>query len=374
MKKIIFYFCLLSLFLCKKTRKKKVKKKSKNEIYKFYNATVYPNSVVIFEYNNYHYECLPGYSKYFTDLGFNVDVIIQKNGVNSLAEFEPKNKIRIFTYKSALQIRRKDIFRNKLKMYNYSLLHSTDKQIRRRRLFRKLGFYANPNSLFIVHATDYLYKLHLKRFIRINHVFGLADYGRLTYVNPNYFGKMNLTHTKNKKITFYLPSSKKKYYSYLILGARNLKNKLIDFEINITGGNKAIYKDIIPKHLRNNFIFHRLVSYTKLYSIIKNSDFIILNLFPHSRVDRKFRTIATGSAQQAYCFNKPVIVEESFAKVYKFTNKTAIIFKNHDLCNAMEKASNISEEKYENMTYNMKLLKKSIYNISLNNLKKALNM
>ena len=40
----------------------------------------------------------------------------------------------------------------------------------------------------------------------------------------------------------------------------------------------------------------------------------------------------------------------------------------------MEKASNISEEKYENMTYNMKLLKKSIYNISLNNLKKALNM
>ena len=76
----------------------------------------------------------------------------------------------------------------------------------------------------------------------------------------------------------------------------------------------------------------------------------------------------------AYGFNKPVIVEESFAKVYKFTNKTAIIFKNHDLCNAMEKASNISEEEYENMTYNMKLLKESIYNISLNNLKKSLNM
>ena len=76
----------------------------------------------------------------------------------------------------------------------------------------------------------------------------------------------------------------------------------------------------------------------------------------------------------AYGFNKPVIVEESFVKVYKFRNKNAIIFKNHDLCNAMEKASNISEEEYENITYNMKLLKKSIYNIFLNNLKNPLNM
>ena len=242
MKRLILciFFVLSCIFLFFKI-------KNSNEFNKFLNTNIYPNSVVIFEYNNYHYECLPGYTKYFTDLGFNVDLIIQNNGVNSLSHFEPKNKIRIFRYKKALQIKRKNLFKNKLKMYNFSLLHSTDKQKKRIKLFRQLGYYDNPNSIFIVHAVDYLYKLHLEKFIVKKHVFGLADYGIINYVNPNYFGNMNLTHSKNKKITFYLPSSKKKYYSYLLLGARNLKNKRIDFEINITGGNKAIYEGIIPK-------------------------------------------------------------------------------------------------------------------------------
>ncbi len=50
------------------------------------------------------------FQKYFTSLGLNADVIIQKNGVNSLAQFEQENKIRIFIYKSALQIRRRGLF------------------------------------------------------------------------------------------------------------------------------------------------------------------------------------------------------------------------------------------------------------------------
>lgn len=47
---------------------KKVDKNKNLWINKFFN--------VIYKYNNYFYECLPGCTKYFNDLGFNVEVLI----------------------------------------------------------------------------------------------------------------------------------------------------------------------------------------------------------------------------------------------------------------------------------------------------------
>ena len=371
MKRLILclFFVLSCIFLFFKIRK------NTYELNKFFNVKIYPNSVVIYEYNNYHYECLPGYTKYFTDLGFNVDVIIQEDGYESLEYFEPFNKIRIFIYKPNEIKKNKKFLKRRLNMYNYSLLHSTDIQKDRIKLFKKLGYYDNPNSLFIVHAVDQLDILGLEKFIQKNHVFGLADYGLVNYINPNYFGNMNITHIKNKKITFYITSSINKFYSYLIIAVRNLKNKSIDFEIDITGWNDNLCEDIIPNDIRQYFIFHGLVSYNKLYSIIKKSDFIILNLFPDNEIDIIFKSFrATGNAQLAYGFNKPVIVEESFAKIYKFSKQNAIIFKKHNLSDAIERAVQISEKEYGDMTYNMGVLRESIYNTSLKNLKNSLQI
>lgn len=370
MKRLILciFFVLSCIFLFFKI-------KNSNEFNKFLNTNIYPNSVVIFEYNNYHYECLPGYTKYFTDLGFNVDVIIQEDGYESFEYYEPLNKIRIFTYKPKEIKKNKILLKKRLNMYNYSLLHFTDIQKDKLKLFKKLGYYDNPNSLFIVQAVDQLEKLGLEKFIQKNHVFSLADYGLVNYINPNYFGNMNITHKKNKKIIFYITSSINKYYSYLIIAVRHLKNKSIDFEIDITGWNDNLCEDIIPNDIRKYFIFHGLVSYNKLYSIIKKSDFIILNLFPDNEIDILFKSFrATGNAQLAYGFNKPVIIEESFAKVYKFSNQNAIIFKKHNLSDAIEKAVQISEKEYDDMTYNMEILRESIYNTSFNNLKNSLQI
>ncbi len=69
-----------------------------------------------------------------------------------------------------------------------------------------------------------------------------------------------------------------------------------------------------------------------MYNIVKNTDFIIINLYPNRKQEILFKTFrATGNTQLAYGFYKPVIFEESFAKVYKFSNKTAIIFKENDI-------------------------------------------
>lgn len=43
-------------------------------------ATIRENSVLIVETNTCHYEVIPGYAKYFSELGYNVDVAVYDGG------------------------------------------------------------------------------------------------------------------------------------------------------------------------------------------------------------------------------------------------------------------------------------------------------
>ena len=63
--------------------------------------------------------------------------------------------------------------------------------------------------------------LGLEEFRQKNQLFGLADYGTLNYVNPNYFGKV-AEHKKNEQTTFFITSSPKRDYTPLISAANRL--------------------------------------------------------------------------------------------------------------------------------------------------------
>ena len=170
-------------------------KKKPNNIIKFIKTPISTNSVVIFELNDYHLECLPGFTKYFTDIGFNADILIRYNRSDSMEKFEPKDKIRIFEYKDEKElIHYQKELKKKFRKYNYSLLQTIDQVKNKLKLFKKLGYFDNPKSLFVVHHTDYIETMKIDKFISKEHVFGLADYGILIYLNPNYFGNFYHTH------------------------------------------------------------------------------------------------------------------------------------------------------------------------------------
>lgn len=366
----ILLFSLLFRFIFKILPKK--------EIYKFIESSNDLKSIVILELNNYHLECLPGFTKYFVDLGYNVDILIRKKNRESMEKFEPKNKIRIFEFTNINQIEHfYGRLKKKLNKYKYSLLHTTDFQEEKKKIYKNLGYYDNPNSLFIVHGMDFLEDLNITKFVLKNHTFSLADYGKLIFVNPHYFGEFNLTQKRKKiknKTSFFITSSGFKNYSYLIEAVENLHNKSINFEMHVPGHVRDLNEEILPKHLRKYFHFYGHVNYQKLYQIVLDSDFIIINLFPDLEFDNLFRTYrATGNAQLIYGFLKPGIIEEHFAHIYKFTNKNSIIFQYHNLSSAIENATQISDEQYYQMTMKIQLLRDNIYNISLNNLKNALS-
>ena len=45
-------------------------------LYEFMNITKFKNKILFFEPNYHHHECIPGFTKYFIDLGYDVDILL----------------------------------------------------------------------------------------------------------------------------------------------------------------------------------------------------------------------------------------------------------------------------------------------------------
>lgn len=91
------------------------------------NIDIRYNSILLLELFHYHYECSPGFSKYFIDLGYNVDIIMNKIGITSFFVFESIDKVRIFFYDYKEDIEKDvDEFKLILTKYTYILLETTE--------------------------------------------------------------------------------------------------------------------------------------------------------------------------------------------------------------------------------------------------------
>jgi len=74
-----------------------------NTVIELLKSNIKNNTVLIFENSFYHQECTPGYTKYFLDLGFNVDIIIDSSGLNTFCLFKSFENIRAFTFYNSSQ-------------------------------------------------------------------------------------------------------------------------------------------------------------------------------------------------------------------------------------------------------------------------------
>ena len=83
-------------------------------------------------------------------MGYNVDIIIRYNNINSMEKFEPKDLIRIF---HSILINLEKYNFNKNLDYIIILYYIQHTKITKKiLLYKSLGFFSNPKSLFIVHV------------------------------------------------------------------------------------------------------------------------------------------------------------------------------------------------------------------------------
>ena len=343
----------------------------KHNFIEFFNNTINKKTILIFESRNFHNECTPGYTKYFIDLGYNVDILMQYQGIDSFSYFNDNNEnIRMFLYNKLREIKKRKKFNLSIKKYDCVLLETFFEK--EKKLFKELHLY-NNNSIFIFHEIELFDKYFTKsKYFNKNRVWTLGNSSIGLQVNPHYFGNIPIKG-KSKKTKFFLTSTIKRDYKPLIESVNLLHKENLNFEIIVTGRVSSFNSNRISANISNNFIFNHHVSYSKLYQLVDNSDYIIILLSPDNKYDEKYKTKkVTGSYQLSLGFNKPCLINNEFADYYDLNSQNSLIYNNKNLYIAMKKAILMNNSEYKKIQHNLQIKKKELYNISVNNVKRAI--
>ena len=345
------------------------------------NTNVKDNTILLIEPNDCHGEVIPGYAKYFKELGFNVDIIItpKQKEKQSLYMFE-NTDINIYVF--GINFIKNFLSSQKIEQYKYIVFTSHIMYERINYIIYPTIFQHFPvvenyrDKLFVV---EHHFEFADKKLLENRHIIVLAKLPSQTHdvicANPHYFGKISVT-SKNPVTTEFIMvgaiEKQRRNCSILI----NAVNKLIaegfdNFRVTVIGRGTL---DAIPHKLQKYFNILGTVPYDKMYREMEKADFFLPLIDPDNPEHDRYITVGTsGSFQLIYGFQKPCLIAEKFASIHYFDNENSIIYKTNDeLSEAMRKAIFMSQQDYMKKQESLKLLADRLYKKSLNNLQKSL--
>lgn len=333
--------------------------------------------VLLLEFNPYHHECMPGYTKYFLDLGYQVDIFILSNYENCFSKFERDKNLKIYTFTNYDEIYENSmILSTIIEKYKFVFLNSIEAP---QKPLNEIEIYQKPNTLAVAHTIltlqpdiGWYYRDIFQNFIKERRIVTLGNFNLGTYVNPHYFGKID-KHEKNEKTNFIAIGnvhSCNRNYDILIDSVKKLKEKNLDFKVTIVGRLGSLE---VPPEIKEYFDQKGRVSYAGLYNEVENSDYILMLIDPNNIHHLRYKnTNASGNIQLAYGFTKPTVISNVFSDFYKLNDNNSITYSSDNLAAAMEKAILINKKDYSKLQDNLKETANNIFNISINNLKNIL--
>ena len=233
---------------------------------------------------------------------------------------------------------------------------------------------AKHGILMIEHnAVPYLKKYNEEKYLKQNRVFALTANNGIPRLNPHYFGEFPATKFSKSKIYFSVvgginPGSKN-HDLLLSTVQKLLDNGIKNFQVSVIGNGELPLSKQLAKYIR---VMGRL-NYHDMYSTVNNSNFILALLDPNNPKHERYKTgTTTGSFQLSLGFNKPLVIEHSFATHYNLTNKNAVVYDGEDLYDAMKRAIEISAEEYSSKQQALAKFAGNVYTESLNNLGRAI--
>lgn len=339
---------------------------------KFKNFHVRDNSVLVVEFYKNHGETLPGYIKYFSDLGYNVDVFLNK------PDGKERNDLGLFLcFSMNEEVRVKPLSTNDLNLflrsavafkYKHILINTFNDGIERNHLLSVNLFKLKP--VCVAHNSDinndYFKSDKIISPVKIESISRKPPF----IVNPHYFGEYQKMD-KSKKTTFVTLHSNnllRRNINLLFEACDKLFEKgIVDFSVKIIRNNMKI-----PEKYLNNFQLFGYLDFQSMYNEIQDSDFL-LALIDQASV--MYTNKASGTYQLCYGFLKPIVIHKKFSDISGFNNKNSILYSdNGDLADAMEKCINMSGADYLSLVSALETSEKELYDTSLNNLKKVLEI
>lgn len=334
----------------------------------------FKKSVLIIEPNpHYHSECLAGYIHYFQDLGYHVDVVLSNENLalNPLCRMSSKG-VKVFAF-SGVEIYFK-IAKNKHLLKKYDRVLIATFYILNNQLINNV-IHDRSKVLSILHSTTYETEYPIYNGTTSNRF--LLSYfktNKFPTLNPHYFGKVTVT-PKNMDVVEFVSIGRiqkdVRNYQMLISAVERLVNTGIkNFKISIIGWSGTLD---IDEHLKTYFDMKGKLSFPQMFNVIEHADYILSLLDDKNSEHLKYTTErATGNNQLALGFKKPLVINEVYASAYRYTDKSAVIYKDSDLYKAMKKAIALSPSQYVEMQDKISELADEIYDLSLSNLKKAM--
>ncbi len=337
-------------------------------------------TILITEANYTHSEVIPSYIKYFSELGYNIDVLLTENNLyeNPFVKLDVKANF----YYVSQAFYDKCILSDKIKEYEYVLFTSNQVYLRHGDISSVFDVYKkiqHPKKDFIVseHHLEMLNEDDYERSKIIALPIWAKNFDkRIEMVNPCYFYPVKTNYNKNTTTRFVvigkLAPSRKNMELFNETFSEILNNKIAKFELVVLGDADMKYfqKSLVPYI---NIKGH--VNFDTMYKELEKSDFILPLFDPEMNSHNRYIERGTsGSFQLCYGFRKPMVIASKFAEPNLLNNKNSIIYyKNSDFKNAVLEAIKMNDSDYANLVQNLDSLYKSIYSESLNNLRELVN-
>ncbi len=338
-------------------------------------ADIRKNCVLIVETNNCHYEVIPGFAKYFTELGYNVDIAVcGDERLDFLSD--ALRSVRVYN------LGEKDIERllsaAAICKYRYVVFNSAIKYVG--------GGAANAPEMPLV--TDYYKNIatdkskmifiqhHMERQGINRNQIALVDLhnsysSRFYVVNPHYFGKVKIT-PKNKDITKFIVvggiSSWRKNYDLLIASVRRLAKLTDKFKVIVVGAGQKLQ---IDEDVAKYFDIRGRLPYREMFAAMEEADFFLCLLDPENPDHDRYVSMGTsGSFQLIYGFAKLCLIQSKFAAAYEFNHTNSLVYENNaHLVPLMQQAIEMDGAVYARLQSELKNKAKNIRERSLRNLK-----
>jgi len=329
------------------------------------------NSVLLIEFYKVHGESLPGHAKYFLDLNYNIDVVINCKGKNDIGLFScfntnKKVRVKILSDYDMNYLMRSPVISN----YKHIMINSLDNKCELNHLAFVNLFKLKP--VCAIHNPNLLSK-YFKTNKIISHV-KIESKNRKSpvIVNPHYFCDYRRRERKceNSNITTFTAFNNndllRRNINLLFNACDMLYEKGIsNFNIKVIGKGLPIL-DCFNKNIQN-FGF---LDFQSMYKEIIDSDFFIALLDEESK---QYTNKASGSYQISYGFLKPLLLHSQFSKISYLNNDNSILYdSNGNLAEAMERCINMTNNEYLSIVNSLEKTKNDLYNVSLKNFKEVL--
>jgi glycosyltransferase involved in cell wall biosynthesis len=335
-------------------------------------------TILLVEPNTFHGEVLPGFCKYFEDLGYDVVVICRYANYHEDVFCRYVHKPRMFVFdplpmRWILQTRKisafdfvlftsNQIFAQDIRVFGeyIGLLKSVPKP--------RYGCFYVEHSF---HPDEKSYATDIKEMFLLS-----ADVYKgqvVPMLNPQYFGEVRHTPLNRGKRVFVFIGGVAFYKNsiQMLLDAVRKLEKKFEFEVWMIGsGTDSSLSDSLPASIKT---FGRL-PFEEMFQCIEKADFMLPLLDPENQDHQHYlQGVTSGSRQLILGFNKLAVIHAEFAKRYDFSDKDSILHEDGSLARAMERALTMTETEYTELQQGLRKLAEAVYSESLENLRKRIN-